>query len=163
MNPGLKYGVIAGIVTIIYFTAFYWVNPALMLHWSVFYASLLFYLGAMFLAVREQRRAQHGALTFQEGLRTAFSTYLMANLLYYAFYYGLHQYDPNLAEIQKQAMADFLPNITMKDQLPQALRDLEKRDFSVNLGTVAFGYARAAIGGFILALAVSYLGRSVDS
>ncbi|MCB0644538.1 MAG: DUF4199 domain-containing protein [Phaeodactylibacter sp.] len=163
MNPGLKYGIIAGIVTILYFTAFYWVNPSLMLHWAVFYTSLLFYLGGMLLAVREQRREQAGALTFQEGLRTAFTTYLVANLLYYGFYYGLHQYDPGLADIQKQAMAEFLPKITMKDQLPQALRDLEKRDFGVDLGTAAFGYARAAIGGFILALGVGYLNRSADS
>ena len=115
------------------------------------------------MSVREQRQQQGGALTFQEGLKVAFGTYLVANLLYYIFYYTLHQIDPGLADIQKQAMADFLPNITMKDQLEQALRDLERQDFSVSAKTAAFGYARAAIGGFILSLGVSYLSRSAES
>lgn len=158
----MKYGIFAGLAVVLYFLLFYWIDKGLMLHWTVFYGSTLIYVLAMFWAARSLREQQGGQLHFREGLRAAFLTFLVANVFYYLFYYIIYQLDPTLVELQREALREFLPNITTKDRLQQALRDLDERDLNVYPAATLFGYARSAIGGFILAVLIALLARNSD-
>ncbi|MFK8103862.1 MAG: DUF4199 domain-containing protein, partial [Saprospiraceae bacterium] len=91
-----KYGVLAGILTILYMLIFYFWGKR-MLNPEVFASSLLIYAGAMLMGGLKLRSQNGGVLSFQEGLRNSFVIFLVANVLYYIFYYFIFKYDPELA------------------------------------------------------------------
>jgi hypothetical protein len=156
-NPINKYGLIAGGSTVLAFLLVYFINKAWMVNYLLYYGTLLIYLLAMVMAVRSQRTLQGDALTFREGLRVAFAVFVIANALFYVFYYLIHQIDPSLAVMQKEAMREMLPKVMPKDELARALEELEKTDMRETLSTVFMGFARGAMGGFILSLIIAYI------
>ena len=151
----LKYGMIAGAGTLCWFLLFYALGRELMLSPWVYYASFVFYLWAMYSAMRSSLRG--GVQAFKEVLRAGFAVYLLANLVYYLFYYFINHWDPALAETQKEMMREWLPRITPKDKLRQALKALEESDFVVHPRDAFFSYMRSAIGGFVLAVGLAWL------
>jgi len=100
---------------------------------------------------------QEEEVDFKKVLRSGFVVYLIANLLYYLFYYFIHRQDPQLAELQKELMREWLPRITPRDKLQKAMETLEAADFSVTPGAAFFSYMRSAIGGFLLAAGLAWI------
>ena len=155
-NKNVQYGLMAGAGVIAWFLLFYWIDKPLMLSPYVYYASFVLYLWAMYKAMVVICR-QEEEPDFKAVLRSGFVVYLVANLLYYLFYYFIHQQDAHLAELQKEAMREWLPRITPRDKLQKALEALESSDFSVKPADALFSYARSAIGGFVLAAGLAWV------
>ncbi len=155
-NKDLSYGLIAGTGVIAWFLLFYGFDKPLMLSPYVYYASFALYLWAMYRAMRWTYE-QEGEPEFKAVLRSGFVVYLTANLLYYLFYYFIHQLDPQLTAFQKEMMREWLPRITPRDKLQKALEALESSDFSVKPGDALFSYVRSAIGGFLLAAGLAWI------
>ena len=154
---GIKYGIFAGLGVLLYFLVFYFVNPRTMLGLGVSWSSLVVYIIAMILAVREQKQQTEGGLEFRSALRTAFQVVVVANAIFYLAYYLVMQVDPALLQTLKEVSMEYY-----QQALPNAdAAELEKNfaDFKVGLPTVFLSFARSLIGGFILALPVAFAFR----
>lgn len=154
---GTQYGAIAGVVVVLYTLVFYAIDKKLMLSGLVSYGSLIFYIAAQYLAIARYKKESGGKLDFREGLRLGFLTYLIANAVFYVFYYFLHQYDASLAAIQKATMLENLPRFVPEEGMAQARQEVETYDFTFGLSELFFGYARGAIAGFSLAAGIAYM------
>ncbi|MBR9920213.1 MAG: DUF4199 family protein [Bacteroidetes bacterium] len=158
-NNGVRFGLLAGLLTLAYFGLFYFVDKAWMLSPVVYYGSLFIYLWAMYQAIREESKAQQAMLSWKDALRTGFVVFLIANAFFIPFFVLLHATDPVLEDIQRASLREWYPRIIPKDQLAEQLRQLETADLKMDPKEAVFAYARAAIGGFIMAAFLAILHR----
>ena len=142
MDSKLKYGLIAGISTVVLFLLFYFSEPAWMLHPGLWWSSLIIYIWAMVKVAREP--AKEGV---RAGLREAFGVFAIANLVFYIFYYfQFTTFAPELVQMQADLMqqSDIFTNEQKADV-----------DTTIPLSTSVFGYCWSLLGGFILSLGIS--------
>ena len=151
-----KYGLIAGIGSILYMLIFYFWGKR-MLNPAVFLSSMLIYIGAMLMGGLELRSQNSGKLSFKEGLRTCFVIFLLANLCYYVFYYCIFQYDPELTEIQNQLYKEYMSPAAEPGRTAEEILQAQHTEFEMTLGTIIFTYAKGVIGGFVLSVMITYL------
>ena len=90
-----KQGLWAGVGAIAYLLLFYVLHKAWMLHPLAYYSSLLIYLFFMYRTAEAVRVKQGGVIGWKEALRPAFTVFLLANVLFYLFYWAMHQLDPD--------------------------------------------------------------------
>lgn len=148
---GLLYGLIAGLITVTYFLLFYTVNPRIMLGSIVWWSSLVIYLIAMVLAVKKRASKAENYITLRSALQTGFLVFVIANLLFYTFFYLLFGlFDPSLVDLQKEMMS----------ANPAVADELNTKDFSVTLSGTFFNYLYSLIGGFLLALGIAAVMKS---
>jgi hypothetical protein len=149
----LKYGTMAGITLTGYFLLFYFYDKNAMLGSTVQLSSYLIYALFMFLAAKSVAN-----LDFKTVLRTAFGVFIVTNLFYYAFDYVLfNMVDKSLADIQKTMMLDYYTaNIKTVQETKEMTDNITNGNFH-NLKSISFGFAKGAIGGFGLAIIISYL------
>ena len=160
-NTAVRYGLIAGIGIVAYFLLFYSINARLLFNPWVYWASLGVYLALMWKALQDQQQAGEGPLPFKEGLRTAFLVFVIANLIYYLFYYLLFGLlDPSLVELQKEVMLESLEqsrSLLSEQQREEMLRSLENGELDITPGKVFFTFVRSLISGFVLSAGLAAL------
>lgn len=159
-NNALKAGLITGLITILLFFITYQISPKGMLSPFLYWGSLLIsFFGMLGAALLEKRRG-NGVLPFRKGLTITFLTFLLANFLFFIFYYWMFtSYAPELPALQKEISAEFYEHSYSGAELRKKLRLLEESDFGVTLQTIFSGYAYGAIGGFFLSLLLALLVR----
>ena len=161
-NISVRYGSIAGMLTIAFFVLIYLIDKPLVFNPWVAYSPLLLYIGAMYLAAVNTRDETEGPFLWKDALRIGFLVYLVANAWFYIFYYIGHQADPALIDIQREIMREALPQYTEPAKLPEAYEDLEKMG-PPSLGQILLGWAQGAILGFGLAALVGLVTRRETS
>lgn len=135
----------AGVLTVGYFLLFYFINRALLLNPWVWWGSLTIYLVFMFRVVQQLDTA-----AFRQSLQGAFLVFVIANAIFYLFYYLLFSvFDPGLVDLQGELL----------EGNPLWEGGNTELDLSVTMGRVIFSFAYSLIGGFILALLVSAVAR----
>lgn len=138
-------GSLAGVLTVGYFLLFYFLDRAYLLNAWVWWGSLIIYLAFMFRVVQ-----QLDTTAFRQSLQAAFLVFVVANAIFYLFYYLLFSvFDPGLVDLQRELLQDN----------PLWQGGNTEVDLSVTLGRVIFSFAYSLIGGFILALLVSAVAR----
>ncbi len=141
----LRQGWLAGGISILVFVLLYFVQPAAFLHPVAWWSSLLIYLFFMYRAVQPA-----AALTFRDNVRDPFLTFLLANGLFYLFYYIMLSYlAPDLQDLQWELLQ-------ASGQLPP---DADKADYISTLPGIFLQYARSLVFGFGLAAAVTWAKR----
>ncbi|MCO6479164.1 MAG: DUF4199 domain-containing protein [Phaeodactylibacter sp.] len=160
-QAAVKYGLIAGIGTVAYFLLFYFIKEELLFNPFVYWASLGFYLALMWRALQVEEQAPGERLGFRKALQAAFLVFVIANLIYYLFYYLLFGLiDPELIDLQRQVMRESLEqsgNLLSEEQREQMLESLEGDDLNPTAGKVFFTFVRSLIGGFAAALGMAAL------
>lgn len=158
-NAAVKYGLIAGIGTIAYFLLFYFIDKELLFNPFVYWVPLGFYLALMWRALQVGEQGQ--APGFRDALRTAFLVFVIANFLYYLFYYLLFGLiDPGLIDLQREVMRESLEqqgNLLSEEQREEMLKSLDGDGLIPTAGKVFFTFVRSLIGGFVLALGMAAL------
>jgi prepilin signal peptidase PulO-like enzyme (type II secretory pathway) len=156
----IKYGLIAGLVVVGYFLAFYVIQPELMFNPFVYWASLGIILAVIWKALLDEKAIIGREYTLNQALRTAFGIFVIGNLIYYLYYYLLHGLiDPGLVDVQKQVIAEALEakrSMLQTEQIEALEKSLEDDSLKVTPGSVFFTYIRALIGNFVLALGLAY-------
>jgi hypothetical protein len=156
----LKNGIIAGVLIVAYFLLFYLIKPELLFNPFIYWASLGILIAIIWKVLLDEKKKHQADYTLNWGLQTAFGIFVVANLLYYLFYYLLFGLiDPGLIDVQKEVMAEALE--ARKGMLPpeqiQALEESMKKDtLKVEPGGVFFTYLRGLIGNFVVALGLAY-------
>jgi hypothetical protein len=99
-----------------------------------------------------------GKEDFKTVLRTAFGVFIVANIVYYAFDYVLFNHiDKSLGLLQKEVMIGYYSAGAKSVQEQNLLYEsIQTTDFH-NFKGISFNFAKGAIGGFGLAILVSYL------
>jgi len=161
-SASIKYGLIAGIGTAAYFLLFYFIKKPLLFNPFVYWVSLGFYLALMWRALQVEKQAVGGSLGFQAALRTTFLVFVIANCIYYLFYYLLYaMIDPGLIDVQREVMRASLEqagNLLPEEQREEMLESIESDKLIPTVGSVFFTFARSLLGGFIFSLGMAALG-----
>ncbi len=163
LNKNVKFGIYAGIGIQAYFLLFYFIDKTWMLHPSVYWSSLA--ISIIFMArAAMNTKLEAGTLEWKEGIKSAFTVFITASVLFWVFYYALFQADPSLAEAQKEVQLNLMDQFAgltglSQDELKQAKESLEEINFSITLTDVIFQFARGVIGGFILSAFITFVVR----
>jgi hypothetical protein len=168
MTPGIRYGFLGGVIVIFYFALLYVAKQNLFLSPLFQWGSLVFYLFFMARAAMEDCAANGTARDFRELVRTPFVAFLLINLCYWLFYYGLHLFDPSLLQAEMSLELDMLKsqlNAGLGDpeqanKFRERIQDLEKTLLAPQpqpLGPVVMRMCVGALGGFALAAGVAVL------
>lgn len=158
----VKNGIFAGVGTVAYLLLFYFISPRLMLSSGIIWSTLIIYLVFMYRAT-VQVRDRVDSFPIQLALRPPFIAYVVASLIYYAFYYLLFNvFDPGLLDIQYELMlekAQRLADLVGAEQFKDQVEQISREDLQVTFRVVAFDAARSIIGGFLLSLILGALLR----
>lgn len=174
MTPGIRNGFLGGAVVIFYFALLYVAKQDLFLSPLFQWGSMVFYLFFMARASMEDCAANGSSRDFREIVRTPFVAFLLINLCYWLFYYGLHLYDPSLLQAEMKLELDMLKsqlNAGLGDpeqanKFRERIQDLEKTLLAPQpqpLGPVMMRMCVGALGGFALAAGVAALVKNQKS
>jgi hypothetical protein len=146
------YGFLAGILTIAFSFLIYSIQKEWFFSPSFYVSTLVIYGVMMYLAAKKAVLDD-----FKVVLRTAFAVFLIANVLYYCFDFTLFNYvDKSLATMQAEAAIAYLkPNTPLEEQIRME-ENIRSADIH-NVSSLVKQYLKSAIGGFGLAVLVSYL------
>lgn len=119
------YGIIAGGGTILYLLLFYFFDKANIHNGAIVWSTVIIYVACMYKAVVEEKNALGGTIEFKEAVSPAFTVYLIANIMYYAFIYLMFKYfDPELVTIATDLSGDeqFKISLRVWDYVSMCLR-----------------------------------------
>ena len=153
---GLKYGGIAGVLTILYLFAFYCYDPKTMLGLKVFYSSYLISVIAMVYAVQAYKKDLGGRIKINQAIQASFSTFVVASIIYYVVYYLTFNFlDPSLVDLQQELAIEFYTWFFPPDKSEKIIEEMTGVDTTVKIKNVLYGFSRGAIGGFFVAFLIS--------
>jgi hypothetical protein len=159
-NSILKFGIGAGVLTIVYMLIFYSIDETLMFSPWVTWSSFVIYIAAMLKATLNTRAKSEGFFTFREGLRPAFGVYVVASVTYFIFNYILYNYiNPELPEIQREIMVKQAADIAEKlgrPELREQMENIKAEDLRVSLRNSALGFMWSLMGGFVLSAIIAF-------
>ncbi|MCB0534807.1 MAG: DUF4199 family protein [Lewinellaceae bacterium] len=171
-NTSLRYGLLGGVAVVFYFALLYTIGPQHFLNPWLQWASMGLYLLFMYRAAKEDC-AQYGAnRDFRAILRIPFIVFILINLFYWLFYYGLHLADIELIRLEllteKQACQTQIDDGTGDPQVTYQLRErINEIEIALQqpvqpLGPVITRMAMGAIGGFALSAGIAAILRTSD-
>lgn len=150
---------LAGGITIAYLLVFYFIDRQLMLNPWVIWSTLAIFIAFMIQACRREGEEYGKQYPFRTALRTAFQVYVVAALLYGAFYYIMFNFvDPGLADLQREMVLERLQGSTGalgENNTETLLERFKEEDFGVTLGDSLLSLGWSLIGGFIVSLGVA--------
>jgi Protein of unknown function (DUF4199) len=157
LNESKKYGIIAGLVTVGYMSLFYVADRSLFLDWKVYWSSLLIYVFCMYRAcIVTRSKNVNEVLQFPEGFSISFQTFIIANIIFYLFYYILFNFvDPGLIDLQKELAQQMYLDIMGEEKAKPMIKAMNKEGFEMNLRTILWEFVKGAIAGAALSLVVA--------
>ncbi|MBP7273989.1 MAG: DUF4199 domain-containing protein [Saprospiraceae bacterium] len=163
MSQSVKIGMFTGVATVIYFLLFYFIDKPLLLHYGVFWSSMIVYLVGMYFAYKSASN------NFESQLKNCFTVFLIANLIYYVFYYIMIniidislQDELRLQAIEALEWSKTYANSTAPSQLfDTAMEQAKTSSFRETPAKILMQMARGAIGGFLMAFGFTQLLRKI--
>ena len=164
--PSFKYGVLGGVVVLFYFLLLYTIKVEHFLSPFLQWGSMFFYLFFMYKAAQEDCDTNGVSRDFREMLRSPFVVFLIINLMYWLFYYGLHLFDSGLIAseltmerngLQSQLSAG-LGDPEQSNRFRERIAELDKiipNPGIQPLGPILTRMCMGSIGGFILSAGIA--------
>lgn len=164
-SPGIRYGLLGGAVVVFYFALLYFAKKELFLNPWLQWGAMLLYIVFMFKAAQEDTARPDGPRDFRNISRTPFLVFLLINLAYWLFFYGIHlgdtslivmELDGNIRMLQEQIQAG-TGDPARANELRQQIADLEKLKAAPAqpLGPVLAQMAQGALGGFAISAIIA--------
>jgi len=156
-----KFGIFAGLGTVVFLFLFYWIEKELMLSPSVIWSTIVLYLIGMYMAAAEVRRDNGGYIDFRSALKAAFIVWIVANAIYHAYNYLLFNFlDKDMLNVQKSYMhkqMEEMDGLISEDYLEVLNNNIEV--LSYDLTQVIFAYVSSLIAGFLIAAFIARIVR----
>lgn len=158
-NNGIKYGLILGGALALTYLVLYMVSPMALLGgapWLAFIIEIII----VSMAIKAERRARGGIISFKEGLSTGFLTFVVGVLISTIFQYILYNFiAPDFAEQTSEAVMDAMDKFSdylqedQLSQLDQLEETLEKnKGVQYTFASLMKGYLfKLIIPGFLIA------------
>lgn len=168
-NIGVRYGLMGAVTVVFYFALLYFVKKDWFLSPALQWGSLLIYLAFMYKAAQDDCAVYGTERDFRNIVRTPFVVFLLINLGYWLFYYGVHLADKQLIVMELERKIGYLQEQMNAVTDPVERNDLNKqinefRTYQNNpvqpLGPVLAQMTQGALGGFALAAGIAALLRS---
>ena len=169
---GLRNGLLGGVFVVFYFAVLYAIGKETFLNPWLQWASMAIYLTFMYRSAKEDCALNGTARDFREILRMPFLVFIVINLFYWMFYYGLHLADVELVQMELLAEKQlYQSQLEAGPGDPQQANQLRERIMEVDkalqnpvqpLGPVLTRMAMGAIGGFVLSAGIAALLRTSD-
>ncbi len=170
-NSALKYGLLGAVVIIFYFALLYFSKKENFLSPLLQWGSMAMYLFFMYKAAQEDCAEKGTDRDFREIIRTPFTVFLLINLGYWLFYYGLHLADPGLIRMEmdmeltglKAQLTAGLGDPEQANRFRERIQELEKTiqgPIVQPLGPIITRMFMGALGGFGLAAGIAGVLRS---
>ena len=159
-NQAIKFGLYYALINILYSLIVYFINPDLLLNVKVgLIMSYLIPIIFMFLAAKAERNQNNGSLSFGEGFKTAFLTWMVGTFLSIMFGYVLYNFiDPSLLDAAKEQAIEMSQGVAEKFGAPEeALSQMEEDMADTNpmsISTVMIGWFFNLIAGAIIAVII---------
>lgn len=164
-NIGVRHGLLGGVVVVAFFALVYTIKKEAFLNPAVQWGSMLFYLLFMYRAAKEDCAALGVDRDFREIIRAPFTAFILINLFYWLFYYGLHLADTELLRLELLAEQKmYEEQIAAGTGDPQQTNQLRENMIAVEkalenpvqpLGPVITRMAIGALGGFALSAGIA--------
>lgn len=164
-NPAVRYGLLGAVVVIFYFLLLYVAKKEQFLNTWLQWASMLLYVFFMAESAEEDMALHGQSRDFRELVRAPFITFLLINLGYWLFYYGLHLADPSLLyaemlmeknalQAELQAGAGDPDHANRLRERVQELEHLLQSGVQQSLAPIITRMGMGAVGGFAVAAGV---------
>ncbi len=154
-----KFGLIAGIGTVLILLTAYFVDKKLQLSPGVVWSTIIFYIVGMAMAAIEERKDNGGFISFKEALKAAFIVWMVANAIYHAFnYFHFNYFDPEMLQIQKDYVLDTLSTGVFSEEMAEEMA-ARTNDIKYDLLTTVSAYIMSLVFGFLLAAIIARLVR----
>lgn len=160
-SPGIKYGVIAGVIGVVIELISYLLGYEYFFGFSKVFVGIGVTIWAMILAGKLFRENNGGFASWKEMLKTTFVVGIVATIIGVAFQFLLYNLiDPNLAEAQKDFSIELIESMGETFSLDEALIELqideaESKSFEFGFSQAFLGLLVSFIIMFILASIVS--------
>ncbi|TNE47112.1 MAG: DUF4199 domain-containing protein [Bacteroidetes bacterium] len=168
----LRNGLLGGVFVIFYFAVVYAISKDAFLNPWLQWASMLLYLVFMYRSAREDCTLKGTDRDFRDILRMPFIVFIVINLFYWLFYYGLHLADLELVRMEllaeKQMYVSQLEagpgDPQQANQIRERIQEVDKAllDPAQPLGPVLTRMAMGAIGGFVLSAGIAAIMRNSE-
>jgi len=156
-SHGVKFGLLAGIGTVLILLTSYYIDKRLMLSPSVVWSTMIFYLIGMYMAAMEDRKSNGGFISFQEALKTCVIVWMVANAIYHLFiYFHFNYFDPDMLNVQKEM---FLEMNEQAGLLDEKLSTKMVEELSYDFMQTITGYMMSLVGGFAISAIIARLIR----
>lgn len=158
---GLRYGLIGGLVTIVYSLIRYLIDVDIYLAigWSM--ASYLIVIASMVTAGVVARKALNGEIAFKQALQGTFLAAVISLTMWGAFAFALGKYyDTNIPKFTKNKTLAFTEKVMVmsgasEEEIEAALDNVEKQSFEQTFGQFVMGLFGQFVVAFIYALIIS--------
>lgn len=171
-NIGVRHGLLGGVVVVLFFALVYTAKKEAMLNPWLWWGSMVFYVLFMYRAAKEDCAQLGTKRDFREILRTPFITFIVINLLFWLFYYGLHLSDTELLSMKllkeikeyESQLATGTGDPQQSNQMREYIVELKKAlDHPVQpLGPIITKMFLGALGGFALSAGIAAFLRSSE-
>lgn len=163
----IRYGLIGGIAVVFYFTIAYLAGKNLFINPWLQWASMIIYIWIMYKAAQDDCKENGFSRDFRAILRTPFVVFLLINLAYWLFFYGLHLADSELLQIEtaeqikhiKAQLSTGTGDPQQANNLREQLQYLENSGMALPIGPVFMRMALGAMGGFGISAAIAAIVR----
>lgn len=158
-NPGIKWGLIAGVVIVLAGIALYLTDQPTLFSLKFNFIQLFICAVTGLLAGLEQKKKAGGYISFKEALQPVFITFVIGTLVGTLFIYIIANYiDPELparmkaADIKsiEQMEAEQHPGGVTDEQLRDQLTKLKQQDYSLTFVASMLSYLTGLFLNFIL-------------
>lgn len=150
-------GGFAGLLTVATYYGVYGINKASILSELLSWGTLVYYFLAMIIVNLLWKNRQGGVLEFKDALKSAFLVFLVANAIYYLFFFWIYNADTQLFDIQVELMKEKALTFPAGSDARKQLESLEGASPEVGAGYCVSRYFMGAIYGFILSLILAML------
>jgi Protein of unknown function (DUF4199) len=161
MNNSLKFGVFAGLGTIIYYLLFSMSDKKMIFTPSIFYSSMVI---AIFFMYWCGKKVSDADAPFHQILKSVFTVWVIAELMYYIWYFRFFNADPMLAKLQTETAIESYQYLIAQSQdfaqtksYHEAIDDLQKNPLVYTFKDSMLGLGRGLIGGFVISYIMTFI------
>lgn len=158
---GLRNGIVAGILSIVYTIVLYTLGGEWMFKTSIQMLGNVFLVGTMIYTVQSYRKAHGNYVSFKHAFGGAFSVGVLGILLPLVFAYMLYAFiDPELT----MRLKDYSVKVSIEmfqwfnmseEQIEEALDKIKEQDYSPTIANYAKGYAGGLLMGALFAVIIA--------
>lgn len=163
-NVAVRNGLLGGVVVVFYFALLYVAKKETFMNPWLQWASMVFYILFMYRGAKEDCAANGVQRDFRTLIRAPFIVFILINLFYWLFYYGLHLADTELIRMELLAEKQlYRTQLLQGTGDPQQANQLRERMLDIDnalqhpaqpLGPVITRMFMGALGGFGLSAGI---------